>query len=117
MYAIRSYYGTRFEVLKRDAEIARLEAVLGGADRAAVLAARDRAWAELDADFAFVAECNIGGEFLDDAKVARLREIGARTWMRTLDDRLGISHDEAARHAEPPAPLPVAEPLLRNNFV
>lgn len=103
---------TRFEVLKRDAEIARLEAVLDGKDAAAALAARDRAWAALDADFAFVAECNIGGEFLDEAKVARLREIGARTWMRTLDDRLGLSHDERARHAGPPTPLPAVESLL-----
>lgn len=108
---------TRFEVLKRDAEIARLEAVLAGADAAAALAERDRAWAELDAEFAFVAESNIGGEFMDEAKVARLHTIGARTWLRTLDDRIGISRDEARRHTEPPVPLPATEPLLADKAV
>lgn len=108
---------TRFEVLKRDAEIARLEALLAGTDADAARAARDRACADLDADFAFVAACNLGGEGIDATALARLREIGARTWMRTLDDRLGISPDEAARHAGPPPPLPVAEPLLADKAV
>jgi hypothetical protein len=45
--------------------------------------------------------------------LARLQEIAARTWTRTLDDRLGISHEEKLRKERtPPAPLPVAEPLL-----
>ncbi len=103
---------TRFEVLKRDAEIARLKAVLAGVDAGEAQAARNRAWADLDADFAFVAACNIGGESLGDAAIARLREIGARTWTRTLDDRLGVSPEEAARHAGPPPALPATEPLL-----
>src|SRR3546814_4353236 len=52
----------RFEVLKQDAEIERLEAVLAGADPQAAAKLRDRRWAQLDDDFAFVAKCNAGGD-------------------------------------------------------
>jgi hypothetical protein len=103
----------RFEVLKRDAEIACLEAIAAGEDAAT---ARQRLAAEhqaLDEDFAFLATCNEGGEFLSPAAAARLAAIAARTWQRTLDDRLGLSHDELSRKARvPPRPLPATEPLL-----
>ncbi|AZG15833.1 HAMP domain-containing protein [Cupriavidus pauculus] len=103
----------RFEVLKRDAEIACLEAVANGEDPAQARTRRDAALRGLDDDFAFVAACNIGGEQMDAADQARLREIGARTWRRTLDDRLGISQEELARRRDrPAAPLPADEPLL-----
>ncbi len=103
----------RFEVLKRDAEIAALKAIAAGEDADAADARRDAEWAALDADFAFVAACNRGGEAMAEADVARLRAIAARTWMRTLDDRIGISHEEAERKARTPAPpLPAVEPLL-----
>jgi hypothetical protein len=50
---------------------------------------------------------------MDPAKVERLKSIAARTWLRTLDDRVGISQDEKARKDRTTAPpLPVAEPLL-----
>ncbi len=103
----------RFEVLKRDAEIACLRAQLAGAEAMQAEAARDRAWQKLDADFAFVAACNEGGEFLSPADVERLRRIGGRTWQRSLDDRIGISQAEAGRKAaQPAAPLPATERLL-----
>ena len=64
-------------------------------------------------DFAFVAECNIGGEFMADEKIDRLERIAALTWTRHLDDRLGISQDEARLKNRQPAPaLPVVEHLL-----
>jgi HAMP domain-containing protein/HD superfamily phosphodiesterase len=102
----------RFEVLKRDAEIERLEAVQAGADPEAALALRDAQWRQLDEEFAFVARCNEGGEFLGEEQVTRLRAIARRTWQRTLDDTLGISHDERRRKAAQVPPLPVVEPLL-----
>src|SRR3546814_3106813 len=64
----------RFEVLKRDAEIERLEAVLAGADPQAAAKLRDRRWAQLDDDFAFVAKCNEGGESMEDVPLARDRK-------------------------------------------
>ncbi|WP_066741098.1 HD domain-containing phosphohydrolase [Cupriavidus sp. D384] len=103
----------RFEVLKRDAEIACLQAVADGENPQAARERRDALLHELDEEFAFVAACNVGGEQMDAAHQARLRQIATRTWRRTLDDRLGISHEELARrHNVPAAPLPVMEPLL-----
>lgn len=102
----------RFEVLKRDAEIERLKALITGADPQAALAKRDARWRELDEEFAFVAECNLGG-YMSDERLARLREIAGRTWLRTLDDRQGISGEARQRKEAQPLPaLPVAEPLL-----
>jgi HD-GYP domain-containing protein (c-di-GMP phosphodiesterase class II) len=103
----------RFEVLKRDAEISCLKSIAAGEPAAA---ARDRLAAELkqlDDDFVFVAVCNEGGEFMAPEKVARLKTIAQRTWTRTLDDRIGIAHEEKTRKDRVPAPaLPAVEPLL-----
>ena len=104
----------RFEVLKRDAEIAYWQGLAQGADEPAQRRARDAEWSRLDEEYAFVAACNTGGEYLGPEQQARLREIGARHWRRTLDDRLGISRDERERkQAQGEARgLPVEEPLL-----
>ena len=103
---------TRFEVLKRDAEIAYWRSVAQGGDEPALQARRDALLATLDEEFAFVATCNVGGEFLSPDKQARLREIGARHWQRTLDDRLGLSRDELARKPAQASTLPADETLL-----
>ena len=103
----------RFEVLKRDAQIDCWKGIAAGGDGEALRAELDRQLAALDEEFAFVAGCNEGGEFMDPKKVERLRQIGARTWLRTLDDRLGLSHDEKARKDRArPAALPAVERLL-----
>ncbi|MEI6117482.1 MAG: HD domain-containing phosphohydrolase, partial [Burkholderiales bacterium] len=103
----------RFEVLKRDAEIACLKAIAAGVDEPT---ARERLAQELqslDEDYAFVATCNEGGEFMAPEKVGRLKAIAARTWQRTIDDRTGISYEERERKARAPAqPLPATERLL-----
>jgi HD-GYP domain-containing protein (c-di-GMP phosphodiesterase class II) len=103
---------TRFEVVKRDAEIDYLRAVMAGGDEAALRAARDARLAELDDDFAFVAECNIGGEFMAPDRIARLQRIAEITWQRTLDDRLGLSWEESARQPQSRKTLPATEHLL-----
>lgn len=104
---------TRFEVLKRDAEIRALQAKLAGEDTAMADARCAAELRELDEEFAFVAACNRGTENMDDAHIERLRQIAQRTWLRTLDDRIGISHEELARkQRKPTAPLPAVESLL-----
>lgn len=103
---------TRFEVLKRDGEIACWRGIADGASRAAMLDALRESHAVLDAEFAFVARCNVGGEFLGDADRERLQQIGQRSWMRTLDDRIGLSQEELARCEGPSVALPAIEPLL-----
>ena len=103
----------RFEVLKRDAEIACLKAIAAGKSEASAREKLSAELARLDDDFAFVASCNEGGEFMAPDKQERLRSIAERTWLRTLDDRIGISHEENERKERSPAPdLPVLEPLL-----
>lgn len=103
---------TRFEVLKRDAEIEYWRGIAEGGDRDILAAARDAKQAQLDEDFAFVAECNVGGEFMAPDKVERLKTIGAQSWLRTLDDRLGLSWEEAQRKPKEKPALPVVEKLL-----
>ena len=103
----------RFEVLKRDAQIRYWEQMANGGDQDALKGELDAALDRLDDDFAFVAECNEGGEFMAPERLDRLRSIAETTWMRTLDDRLGISWEERQRKARTAAPdLPVAERLL-----
>ena len=102
----------RFEVVKRDAVITCLEGILAGGDAEALTAERDALLATLDDEFAFIAECNVGGEFMAPEKVERMKSIAGRTWVRTLDDRLGISNDEERfRKGDEPKP-PVVENLL-----
>ena len=104
---------TRFEVLKRDAEIAMLRAVAAGEAETAARALLEAEWRALDDDFAFVASCNEGGEVMAPEKLERLRQIARRTWLRTLDDSIGISHEEKARRAgQPAATLPVVEQVI-----
>ena len=104
---------TRFEVVKRDVEIDYLKAVLDGGDEETLRRERDAQLAGIDEDYAFVAECNVGGEFMAPEKIERLEKIAATKWMRTLDDRIGLSNDEEKRVAKSPAsPLPVEESLL-----
>jgi len=103
---------TRFEIVKRDAEIEYLRAVMAGGDEPALRSARDARLAELDDDFAYVAECNIGGEFMAPEKIARLQRIAGVAWQRTLDDRLGLSWEESARQPQTRESLPATEHLL-----
>lgn len=103
----------RFEVLKRDTEISCWKAIADGRNRQDLLDEMETELAQLDDDFAFIARCNEGGEFLADELVVRLKEIASRTWQRTLDDRIGLSWEESKRKERTPAaPLPAEEPLL-----
>ena len=103
----------RFEVAKRDAVITYLEGIVAGEEDADTLKARmDETLAQLDDDFAFIAECNVGGEFMAPEKVERMKAIGERTWVRTLDDTLGLSIDEMRRRNPDEPKPPVVEKLL-----
>ncbi|MEO7251606.1 MAG: HD domain-containing phosphohydrolase, partial [Arenimonas sp.] len=103
---------TRFEVLKRDADVDYWRGVAEGGEEPGLRQRRDTLKDTLDEEFAFVATCNVGGEFLSADKQARLREIGSRVWLRTLDDRLGLSRDELERKPFEDGALPARETLL-----
>lgn len=103
----------RFEVLLRDAQIERLQRVLDGHDQLQADAQYQVLVQALQEEFAFIAECNIGGELMNPEHVGSLQQAGERTWLRHFDDRLGLSPTELARVAElPVAPLPAVERLL-----
>ncbi|MES2037218.1 MAG: HD domain-containing phosphohydrolase [Pseudomonadota bacterium] len=106
----------RFEVLKRDAQIDYWQAMAkdsAGNDAAELKKKLDDSIAQLDSDFTFLAECNEGGEFMAPDKIARIQDIAGRHWLRTLSDRIGISHDEKERKNRTTEPnLPVQEQLL-----
>lgn len=104
---------TRFEVLRRDAEIACLVACRDDPDNETAHreAFRERV-GRLEDDFAFVAACNDGSRRMDAAAVVRLESLAGVTWQRHFDDRLGLSGPERTRRGEERGPLPADEPLL-----
>ncbi len=104
---------TRFEVLWRDVDVAFYQRLIAGEDKETLERWREDEHKRLLEDFAFVARCNMGSEFMDEAKKRRLRAIAKRTWIRHFSNRLGISDREEQLFggvAEPS--LPVVEPLL-----
>jgi HD-GYP domain-containing protein (c-di-GMP phosphodiesterase class II) len=103
----------RFEVIKRDAWISYWQAVANGGNTEELAQIRDHLLHTLDDEFAFVAQCNLGSEAMDESALQRLHEIGQRTWSRTLSDRIGLSWEENQRQSRTTEPaLPVAEYLL-----
>lgn len=107
----------RFEVLKRDAWITYWRGRAEGGDETALVAQRDQLLSDLDEEFAFIARINQGGEAMADTDQARLEQIAARRWLRTLDNRLGVSWEEAKRlERAAPDNLPVEEALLADRL-
>lgn len=102
----------RFEVLKRDAEIECWQQIAEGGNKEQQLDALTKHCEVIDDDFAFIAECNVGGEFMADEKIERLQAIAAKTWLRTLDDNLGLSWEELNRKDQRSETLPVEEKVL-----
>ncbi len=111
---------TRFEILHRDATIDFLQKCAEQPDQQekfhqALLAKHQH----LQEDFAFLAECNVGGEFMDDGKIERIQAIAQTTWIRHFDDRLGLSQVEEHRIKKlglPAQSLPVTEHLLSDKL-
>ena len=91
---------TRFEVLLRDARIKRHESVLAGTDPAVADRELKQQEQKLHEDFAFVAECNVGSEYMEDDKLERLKGIASTVWYRYFDNHIGLSWGEQKRFAE-----------------
>jgi hypothetical protein len=99
--------------LKRDAEIDYWRDLANGGDVEKLKSELESKHKQLDDDFAFVATCNEGGEFMADDKITRLNEIARTTWRRTLNDRIGISWEEGLRKQRTvEVELPADEPLI-----
>ncbi|WP_299805636.1 HD domain-containing phosphohydrolase [uncultured Shewanella sp.] len=107
----------RFEVLWRDAEIDSLKRRSSGEGSSefyhAELVERRK---QLIDDFEFIANANVGGEFMDQEAKDRLAQLAGMTWQRHFDDRLGLSPVEELNLVEREAEdvYPVTESLLRD---
>ncbi|NYT58686.1 HAMP domain-containing protein [Alcaligenaceae bacterium] len=103
---------TRFEILWRDASVEYWQALANGGDPQSLQATLQRRQQQLQDDFAFVAQANIGGESLEDQDIERLRQIGAQRWQRNFNRRLGLARHELARLGPGPELLPNQAYLL-----
>ena len=107
---------TRFEVLWRDAEIDYLKRLSSTESRELLAAELERKREQLKTDFEFIANANVGGEFMDQAHKDRLAELAEITWQRNFDDRLGLSPVEELNLSDVQLTesYPVTESLLRD---
>lgn len=88
---------SRFEILWRDIEIAYLEKLSKGEDKAQLDNWRDHEQQQLVKDFAFIADCNQGDNFMTSKKKEQLKTIAQRQWVRHFDNRIGLSQEEINR--------------------
>ena len=86
---------TRFEVLKRDAEIVMLnrrqkteDGRQNGVEEAELLAEYEARIRQLDDDREFLRHCNIGGEAMSEESQQRVRQIATYQW-RNAEGKLG----------------------------
>ncbi len=113
---------TRFEVLKRDAEIAMLrEIAAAGADDQRIDAARQNykaRTAQLDQDREFLHHCNVGSEAMSDEAQQRVRQIAAYQW-RDSDGKAGnfLSEDEIENLTIRTGTLTAAEREIINHHI
>ena len=114
---------TRFEVLKRDAEIAALKrrlAALSGddpfdpSDDAEYRASVNQVLADRD----FIRHCNVGGEFLSDDDKQRVDRIAAYRWRNGSGENASfLSEDEVSNLHISRGTLTFAERQIINNHV
>ncbi len=108
---------TRFEVLHRDATIKYYEQLLENPQNKTHLEEElTQKHKKLTEDFEFIANCNIGGEFMDQSSIDKLQEIAKITWVRNFDNRLGLAHEELRRVENKEPFAPVIENLLQDKI-
>ena len=69
---------------------------------------------ELRDKFAFVANANVGKEFMSDEDVERIQQLAETEWTRYFDSGLGLSPLEETRYQ--PQPTPAKEKLLTDRL-
>jgi len=102
---------TRFEIVKRDAEIEYLRAVAAAATSRRC-APRGCLAGPARRRFRVCRRMQHGRRIHGPGKDHPLQSIAEITWLRTLDDRLGLSWEESARQPQTREKLPVVEQLL-----
>jgi HD-GYP domain-containing protein (c-di-GMP phosphodiesterase class II) len=107
---------TRFEVLKRDAEIKQWKEAFNNTLPDEYREELEQEWQRLDEEFALIARVNVGDEFLSEQDVEKVQKIGQQTWIQTLDSSLGLAWEEKARlNNSINALLPITVTLLQDN--
>ena len=101
----------RFELIKMQEQRNYWKAIAEGADKDQLDDELVSKLQQLDDEFVFIAECNMGDKPMTDEDISKLEQISERTWTRTLDDQIGISWIEKARAGETSS-LPSQERLL-----
>ena len=104
----------RFEVIYRDKQIQALEKKLKGEDETKINQWLENEYQKLKEDFEFIANVNIGGEFLDEESKNKIDEIAKIKWLRYFDDTIGLSYLEQQKLPKQKfnQQLPVEENLL-----
>ncbi|MEQ8246229.1 MAG: HD domain-containing phosphohydrolase [Alphaproteobacteria bacterium] len=89
----------RFEILKRDAEIAFLKRVTPGEDEATQRAAFEREIDSIEDDFRVVLQSNLGVEDMPDEDVARIHAIAEnRVWTDANGERRSVLTENEVRN-------------------
>ncbi|SEI71446.1 Cache domain-containing protein [Allopseudospirillum japonicum] len=103
----------RFEVLYRDAQISFYQALVKTPDQQASLSqGLEKHFTELTQAFEFVANANLGGEFMAPQDIEKLKDIATWEWQRNFDPLLGLSEDELTRINKDEIQTPAMEKLL-----
>jgi len=103
---------TRFEVIHRDLTIQALKRKLAGEDEKEVDEWLTKAHQQLQEEFEFIANVNVGGEFMTDEAKEKVKKIAKREWIRHFDDTLGLSYMERVAVENKDKTLPAKEYLL-----
>lgn len=103
---------TRFEVIYRDLIIEALNRKLKGEDEKEVDEWLTKAHQQLQEEFEFIANVNVGGEFMTDEAKEKVKKIAKREWIRHFDDTLGLSYMERVAVENKDKTLPAKEYLL-----
>ena len=103
---------TRFEVLHRDKTIEALHKKLAGENAKEVDIWLEKEQEKLQEDFTFLANANIGAEFMKKEDLERIEEIAKQTWVRNFDDTLGLAHEEKQRVLQENSTTPQVEKIL-----
>ena len=109
---------TRFEVLKRDAEIAALKAKLANPSTDADQQLQQRL-REIEDDRAFLRVANVGGELMNEADQQRVQQISAKYRWQDADGREGdfLTDDEIENLTIRAGTLTAAERQIINHHI
>ena len=105
----------RFEVLWRDAQIHYYTQCIETPNKQQEHKAElDKTFIQLTKDFEFIANANVGGEFMSTENIDKLHQLAQTTWLRHFSDKLGLSPIEELNYPQNEDILPVKELLLSN---